>query len=94
MKSENPEKKKVQVKLDFTVDAFEELKKLQDTTGFTNNGELIRHALRLLQWSCEEVMKKEGKLFLQKKGEKGIAEVQFPFWIYSGLKQIGNVSRF
>lgn len=70
------EKKRLQ--FDFSEEGLRELDELQEITGLPTRAELIRHALRLLQWTIEETSSKGATLLLEKDGR--IREVVFPFW--------------
>ncbi|MFN7936069.1 MAG: hypothetical protein U0R19_22250 [Bryobacteraceae bacterium] len=69
------EKKRLQ--FDFTLDALEELEDLQRITGLQTRVEVIRHALRLLQWAAEEVNLNDATLLIEKQGK--LREVVLPF---------------
>jgi len=70
------EKKRLQ--FDFTPEALAELDQLRALTGLPTRTELIRHALRFLQWALDETQNKKATLLLEKNGN--IREVIFPFW--------------
>ncbi len=61
------EKKRLQ--FDFTEDALEELDQLQKATGLPSRAELIRHALRLLQWTVDQTQNKKATLLIEKDGK-------------------------
>lgn len=61
------EKKRLQ--FDFTGDALEELDDLQRATGLPSRSELIRHALRLLQWAVDQTQNKHATLLIEKDGK-------------------------
>ena len=65
------------LQFDFSEEAVGELDELQRMTGLTTRAELIRHALRFLQWGLEQT-KDNGRLLV----ERGVEtrEVVFPFW--------------
>jgi hypothetical protein len=69
---------KKRLQFDFTEEGLRELDELQEATGLPTRAELIRHALRLLQWTIEETANKGATLLLEKEGR--IREVVFPFW--------------
>lgn len=72
----NQEKKRLQ--FDFSAEAIAELNELQSATGLATRAELIRHALRFLQWGLEETGEGGATLLVEKNGK--IREVVFPFW--------------
>ena len=59
-------------------DALRELDTLREETGLPTRAELIRHALKFLQWTLEETKKKDATLLIEKNGKA--REVVFPFW--------------
>ena len=68
---------KHRIQLDFTPQALKDLDSLQESTQIANRAEVIRQALRLLQWTVHEVQDNGGKLLLENEGNK--REVVFPF---------------
>ena len=66
------------LQFDFTPDALEELDELQRKTGLPSRADLIRHALRFLQWTLEETYDKGANIVLEKDGK--LRQVVFPFW--------------
>jgi len=66
------------LQFDFTEEALQELDDLQRKTGLATRAELIRHALRFLQWTVEETYESGGTLLVEKNGR--LREVVFPFW--------------
>lgn len=70
--------KKHRLQLDFTDQALEDLTDLKDTTGMANRAEVIRQALRLLQWTIDETQKNGATILIEKDGRQ--REVIFPFW--------------
>lgn len=70
--------KKHRLQLDFTDQAIRDLSDLKDTTGMANRAEVIRQALRLLQWTIDETQKNGATLLIEKDGRQ--REVIFPFW--------------
>ena len=75
-----PEKKRLQ--FDFTEESLRELDELREITGLPTRAELVRHALRLLQWTIDETANKGATVLLEKDGK--IREVVFPFWGQGG----------
>jgi metal-responsive CopG/Arc/MetJ family transcriptional regulator len=73
------EKKRLQ--FDFTDEALEVLDRLQQTTGLRTRAELIRQALRFLQWAVDETSNKNATLLVEKDGN--VREVILP-WAVSG----------
>ncbi len=70
--------KKHRLQLDFTDQALHDLSDLKDTTGMANRAEVIRQALRLLQWTIDETQKNGATILIEKNGRQ--REVIFPFW--------------
>ena len=68
---------KTRLQFDFTEDALNELDVLKNQTGASTRAEVIRQSLRLLQWTVEEVKKKEGTLIVERDGKQ--REVLLPF---------------
>jgi metal-responsive CopG/Arc/MetJ family transcriptional regulator len=66
------------LQFEFTPEALDEIDQLQRLTGLTSRAELIRHALRFLQWAVEETYNKKASLLIEKDGKA--REVVFPFW--------------
>ncbi|MGC9598878.1 MAG: hypothetical protein ABSE18_00655 [Minisyncoccia bacterium] len=73
--------KSITLSLTFSPEGYRELQELQNVTGLPTRALLFRHALRWLQWTCEEVITKEGKILLQREGEEDPVEVVFPPWL-------------
>jgi len=71
------EKKRLQ--FDFTDEAIEVLDRLQETTGLHTRTELIRHALRFLQWAVDETSNRNATLLLERDGN--VREVILPWAI-------------
>jgi Arc/MetJ-type ribon-helix-helix transcriptional regulator len=69
---------KVRLQFDFTPEAVAEIDTLVSVGGFSTRAELIRHALRFMQWALEET-KKDGATLLLEKDDR-MREVVFPFW--------------
>jgi metal-responsive CopG/Arc/MetJ family transcriptional regulator len=73
---------KHRLQLDFAEDSLKELDQLKDVTGLPNRAEVIRQALRLLQWTIQETEVKGSTLLLEKNGKQ--REVVFPFMSTAG----------
>lgn len=69
---------KHRLQLDFSPNGLKELDELREETGLPTRAELIRQALRLLQWTVTETQRKNATLLLEKDGR--LREVVFPFW--------------
>ena len=80
------EKKRLQ--FDFSEEALNEVDRLRAMTGFTTRAELIRHALRFLQWAVDETSTKGATLLVEKDGNQ--REVIFPFWTKIGTSSNNN----
>ena len=61
---------KHRLQLDFTGKALEDLDSLKETTELPNRAEVIRQALRLLQWTVQETQVKKGTLLLENDGRQ------------------------
>jgi Arc/MetJ-type ribon-helix-helix transcriptional regulator len=70
---------KHRLQLDFTGKALEDLDSLKETTELPNRAEVIRQALRLLQWTIQETQTKKGTLLLELNDGRQ-REIVFPFW--------------
>jgi len=68
---------KHRLQLDFSEEALKDLELLKETTGMPNRAEVIRQALRLLQWTLNET-KNDATILIEKNGKQ--REVVFPFW--------------
>jgi len=68
---------KTRLQFDFTEDALSELDELKGATGATNRAEVIRQALRLLQWTIEQTRDENATVLVEKNGRQ--REVIFPF---------------
>ena len=68
---------KTRLQFDFTEDALSELDELKGATGATNRAEVIRQALRLLQWTIEQTQDEKATVLVEKNGRQ--REVIFPF---------------
>ena len=66
------------LQFEFTDDALQEIDELQSKTGLATRADLVRHALRFLQWAVEEIYGKGATLLIEKDGK--LREVVFPFW--------------
>jgi hypothetical protein len=71
---------KHRLQFDFDDVAIKEIDELRESTALPNRAELIRHALRFLQWTLDET-KKGGTLLIEKDGK--LREIIFPFWTVS-----------
>jgi Arc/MetJ-type ribon-helix-helix transcriptional regulator len=80
------EKRRLQ--FDFTEEAVKELDDLQKLTGFPTRAELIRHALRFLQWTVRETVTDRATLLIEKNGK--VRQIVFPFWNFGGGNQEPN----
>ena len=67
---------KYRVQFDFTPDAFEELERLKTSVGASSRAEVVRYALRILQWSIDEVQA-GAEILVRKHGQT--ERVVFPF---------------
>jgi hypothetical protein len=67
---------KYRVQFDFTSEAFEELERLKAAVGASSRAEAVRYALRILQWSIDEV-NSGAEILVRKGGET--ERVVFPF---------------
>jgi metal-responsive CopG/Arc/MetJ family transcriptional regulator len=76
---------KTRLQFDFTDEALGELDELKSLTGANNRAEVIRQSLRLLQWTVEEVKRKDGTLLVERNGKQ--REVILPF--LSSVKPAG-----
>ena len=77
---------KTRLQFDFTEDALSELDELKGATGATNRAEVIRQALRLLQWTIEQTQDEKATVLVEKNGRQ--REVIFPF--LSSTKAVAN----
>jgi Arc/MetJ-type ribon-helix-helix transcriptional regulator len=68
---------KTRLQFDFTDEALGELDDLKGATGATNRAEVIRQALRLLQWTVEQTQDQNATVLVEKNGRQ--REVMFPF---------------
>ena len=67
---------KYRVQFDFTSEAFEELERLKASVGASSRAEVVRYALRILQWAIDEV-DAEGEILVRRGGQT--EKVVFPF---------------
>lgn len=82
---------KHRLQFDFNEEALQELDELLKETNLPSRAELIRQALRLLQWSHSET-KKGATLLIEKEGK--IREIVFPFWpVTTGSRSQEEVNR-
>ena len=74
-----------QIEFDFTLSAHEELRVLRAGIGASDNAEVIRFALRALQWLIEQL---ESGASIQISREGDSQEVRFTFleWAHLGKK--------
>lgn len=68
---------KHRLQFDFDEITFQEINMLREATALPNRAQLVRHALRFLQWALDET-KKGGTLLIEKDGN--LRQVIFPFW--------------
>ena len=68
---------KNRLQFDFTDEALGELDDLKSATGSQNRAEVIRQALRLLQWTIEQTQDEHATVIVEKNGRQ--REVIFPF---------------
>jgi metal-responsive CopG/Arc/MetJ family transcriptional regulator len=83
------EKKRLQ--FDFTDEALEVLDRLQETTGLHTRTELIRHALRFLQWAVDETSNRNATLLVERDGN--VREVILPWAIGKPKAALSGSSR-
>ena len=72
---------KRRIQLDFSEQLITEIDRLQSRAGFATRAELIRHALRFLQWTMSEVNDRNATLIIERDGTQ--REILFPFWVDS-----------
>lgn len=77
--------KKHRLQFDFSEEALKELDQLRDMTNLPNRAELVRQALRFLQWAYTETQEKNASLLLERDGK--LREVVFPFWTVSAERE-------
>jgi Arc/MetJ-type ribon-helix-helix transcriptional regulator len=78
---------KHRLQLDFSDEALKDLDALKETTGMPNRAEVIRQALRLLQWTLNETQN-DATLLIEKGGRQ--REVIFPFWAAATRTEAGR----
>lgn len=65
------------LQIDLAPEAVEELEELQEKTGLTSRADLIRYALRFLQWTVHELDSDDAVLLLRKNGETQVVALPF-----------------
>ena len=78
---------KHRLQFDFDDVAIKEIDQLREATALPNRAELIRQALRFLQWTLDET-NKGATLLIEKNGN--VREVIFPFWTVSTSSHAQN----
>jgi hypothetical protein len=73
---------KHRLQFDFSDEALDQLDQLKDAVGVATRADLIRHALRILQWTVLETRDNDATILLEKNGK--LREVVFPFMTKSG----------
>lgn len=68
---------KQRLQFDFDEAVLKEVDALREATALPNRAELVRHALRFLQWALDETKKGE-TLLIEKDGH--VRQIIFPFW--------------
>lgn len=81
---------KTRLQFDFTEDALNELDELKGATGATNRAEVIRQALRLLQWTVEQTQDEKATVLVEKNGRQ--REVIFPYLSNRNAVKVGAPS--
>jgi hypothetical protein len=71
------ERKRLQI--DLAPEAVRELRDLQEKTGLSTRADVIRHALRFLQWTVDELVDQDADLVLRKKDGE-MYTIALPFW--------------
>jgi hypothetical protein len=71
------ERKRLQI--DLAPEAVRELCDLQEKTGLSSRADVIRHALRFLQWTVDELAGQDVDLILRKKNGE-MSTIVLPFW--------------
>lgn len=66
------------MQFDFSAEALAELDELQRQTGLATRADLVRHALRFMQWGLEETEQEGNRLLIDRNGD--LRELVFPFW--------------
>ena len=78
---------KTRLQFDFTDDALGQLDELKGATGATNRAEVIRQALRLLQWTIEQTQDEKATVLVEKDGKQ--REVIFPYLANRNAAKVG-----
>ncbi len=81
---------KLRLQFDFDERAVKELDELREATALPNRAELIRQALRFLQWTLDET-RKGSTLLLERGGN--LREVIFPFWTITTRARLSDEGR-
>jgi metal-responsive CopG/Arc/MetJ family transcriptional regulator len=68
---------KTRLQFEFADDALQQLDELKSAVGATNRAEVIRQALRLLQWTIEQTQDEKATVLVEKNGKQ--REVIFPY---------------
>jgi metal-responsive CopG/Arc/MetJ family transcriptional regulator len=68
---------KTRLQFDFSDESLGQLDELKCATGATTRAEVIRQALRLLQWTIEQTQDEKATVLVEKNGTQ--REVIFPF---------------
>jgi len=68
---------KTRLQFDFSDESLSQLDELKGATGATNRAEVIRQALRLLQWTIEQTQDEKATVLFEKNGRQ--REVIFPY---------------
>jgi len=66
------------LQFDLADEALKEVEELRKETGFLTRAELIRNALKFLQWAVEQTRDGRNTLLVERDGKQ--REVIFPFW--------------
>jgi len=69
---------KHRLQFDLNEEVLKEVDQLRQETGLQTRAELIRNALRFLDWVLREVRDQNASLLIEKDGK--LREVVFPFW--------------
>ena len=68
---------KHRLQFDFSEEALKQLDELKDAAGLGTRAELIRQALRLLQWTLTETKDNNATILVERDGK--MREIVFPF---------------
>jgi len=68
---------KTRLQFDFSDESLGQLDELKGATGASNRAEVIRQALRLLQWTIEQTQDEKATVLVEKNGRQ--REVIFPY---------------